>query len=224
MALLLLFIIRGYKRGFFKGVASTMGIVLAVFLTGLIYPYINIMLCDYTGIDETVKATIEKKLDIEDNVASMTRNQEMQFIDNLMLPDTVKTQLLENSNADTYIEIGAKDFKDFIVLYLSSIVMKGISYLITYIIIKTIIIIILALSDILNYIPIVNGINKVGGGAFGFCQGILVIWIFMGLVTVFSVFSWASSLMQMIDESIILSAIYKNNIFLKILVDIMNII
>jgi uncharacterized membrane protein required for colicin V production len=221
---MLLFVIRGYKRGFFKSAVSAIGIVLAVFLTGILNPFVNTLLYDYTSLDGWIKTQVETKLQLEENLDEMTRNQEVEFIDNLKLPDTIKKQLLENSNSDTYVELGVKNFSDFITEYIAGIVIKGIAYVVTYIVVLLIIVILIAVANIANYIPIVKSINKAGGIVFGLCQGMLIVWVIMGLITMFSVFEWASLLMKMIDESWILSNIYKNDIFLKIMVDIADII
>jgi hypothetical protein len=221
---MLIFIIRGYKRGFFKSAVSAIGIVLAVFLTGVLYPWVNTMLHNYTGIDDLVRTQVSERLHIEESINEMTRNEEVDFIDNLNLPETIKKQLIENSNAEEYVELGVKNFSDFVVVYITDIVVKGIAYIITYVLVFLIIIILCAATHIANYIPIVKSINKVGGVVFGFCQGMVVVWLLMGLITVFSIFQWASLLMKMIDDSWILSNIYKNDIFLKIVVDIVGII
>ena len=44
----------------------------------------------------------------------------------------------------------------------------------------------------------------------------------MLVITLFSAFSWGTDMMKMIDESKILTFVYKKNIFLKIVVDILD--
>ncbi len=43
----------------------------------------------------------------------------------------------------------------------------------------------------------------------------------MGIITMLSIFDWALQLMEMIDESQVLTWLYKKDIFLKIIVDIL---
>ena len=54
-AFMLLFMLRGYRIGLFKSAAGAIGIVLAVFLTALLYPGVNKLLCEQTALDETIK-------------------------------------------------------------------------------------------------------------------------------------------------------------------------
>ena len=56
---------------------------------------------------------------------------------------------------------------------------------------------------------------------FGLAQGILIVWLLMLIITFLSAFSWGNEMMAMIDESAILSYAYKENIFLKFIVDIL---
>ena len=63
-AFMLLFMLRGYRIGLFKSAAGAIGIVLAVFLTALLYPGVNKLLCEQTALDETIKNNIIKKLKI----------------------------------------------------------------------------------------------------------------------------------------------------------------
>lgn len=61
-AFMLLFMLRGYRIGLFKSAAGAIGIVLAVFLTALLYPGVNKLLCEQTALDETIKNNIIKNL------------------------------------------------------------------------------------------------------------------------------------------------------------------
>ena len=49
-AFMLLFMLRGYRIGLFKSAAGAIGIVLAVFLTVLLYPGVNKLLCEQKNL------------------------------------------------------------------------------------------------------------------------------------------------------------------------------
>lgn len=221
LAIILLFVARGYKKGFFKSTVSAIGIVLAVFLTVLLYPHVDKLLCRYTGMDEAVRSSIEKRFDFGEDAEKMTRAEEMKVIEALDLPENVKTWLIENSNTDTYVRLGIESFSEYLAVYLTDIAMKGISFALTYIVLLVCVYIFVGLSDIASNIPIVRGIDRLGGMVFGAAQAVLIIWAFMIIVTLFSSFEWAGKIMKMIDESSLLLYIYKKNIFLKFVVDIL---
>ena len=217
----MLLVFRGYRKGFFKSAASAIGIVLAVLLTAILYPGVNKLLCQYTVLDDVIEQKIIEKFELPEETKTATRNEEIDTIENLDLPDNVKGWLIANCNGETFLESGVDNVCSYIAKSLTAMVMRGISYVLTLLVLLLLLHILIMVLDVANYIPIVKSINKAGGAIFGAGQGILIVWIFMGIVTLLSTFSWAYQVMQMIDESPLLAWLYKKDIFLKIIVDIL---
>ncbi|MBC5663043.1 CvpA family protein [Coprococcus eutactus] len=221
LAFILLLVFRGYRKGFFKSAASAIGIVLAVLLTAILYPGVNKLLCQYTVLDDVIEQKIIEKFELPEETKTATRNEEIDTIENLDLPDNVKGWLIANCNGETFLESGVDNVCSYIAKSLTAMVMRGISYVLTLLVLLLLLHILIMVLDVANYIPIVKSINKAGGAIFGAGQGILIVWIFMGIVTLLSTFSWAYQVIQMIDESPLLAWLYKKDIFLKIIVDIL---
>lgn len=221
LAFILLLVFRGYRKGFFKSAASAIGIVLAVLLTVILYPGVNKLLCQYTVLDDVIEQKIIEKFELPEETKTATRNEEIDTIENLDLPDNVKGWLIANCNGETFLESGVDNVCSYIAKSLTAMVMRGISYVLTLLVLLLLLHILIMVLDVANYIPIVKSINKAGGAIFGAGQGILIVWIFMGIVTLLSTFSWAYQVIQMIDESPLLAWLYKKDIFLKIIVDIL---
>lgn len=221
LAFILLLVFRGYRKGFFKSAASAIGIVLAVLLTAILYPGVNKLLCQYTVLDDAIEQKIIEKFELPEETKTATRNEEIDTIENLDLPDNVKGWLIANCNGETFLESGVDNVCSYIAKSLTAMVMRGISYVLTLLVLLLLLHILIMVLDVANYIPIVKSINKAGGAIFGAGQGILIVWIFMGIVTLLSTFSWAYQVIQMIDESPLLAWLYKKDIFLKIIVDIL---
>ena len=221
LAFILLLVFRGYRKGFFKSAASAIGIVLAVLLTAILYPGVNKLLCQYTVLYDVIEQKIIEKFELPEETKTATRNEEIDTIENLDLPDNVKGWLIANCNGETFLESGVDNVCSYIAKSLTAMVMRGISYVLTLLVLLLLLHILIMVLDVANYIPIVKSINKAGGAIFGAGQGILIVWIFMGIVTLLSTFSWAYQVMQMIDESPLLAWLYKKDIFLKIIVDIL---
>lgn len=221
LAFILLLVFRGYRKGFFKSAASAIGIVLAVLLTAILYPGVNKLLCQYTVLDDVIEQKIIEKFELPEETKTATRNEEIDTIENLDLPDNVKGWLIANCNGETFLESGVDNVCSYIAKSLTAMVMRGISYVLTLLVLLLLLHILIMVLDVANYIPIVKSINKAGGAIFGAGQGILIVWIFMGIVTLLSTFSWVYQVIQMIDESPLLAWLYKKDIFLKIIVDIL---
>ena len=199
LAFILLLVFRGYRKGFFKSAASAIGIVLAVLLTAILYPGVNKLLCQYTVLDDVIEQKIIEKFELPEETKTATRNEEIDTIENLDLPDNVKGWLIANCNGETFLESGVDNVCSYIAKSLTAMVMRGISYVLTLLVLLLLLHILIMVLDVANYIPIVKSINKAGGAIFGAGQGILIVWIFMGIVTLLSTFSWAYQVIQMID-------------------------
>ena len=221
LAFILLLVFRGYRKGFFKSAASAIGIVLAVLLTAILYPGVNKLLCQYTVLDDVIEQKIIEKFELPEETKTATRNEEIDTIENLDLPDNVKGWLIANCNGETFLESGVDNVCSYIAKSLTAMVMRGISYVLTLLVLLLLLHILIMVLDVANYIPIVKSINIAGGAIFGAGQGIFIVRIFMGIVTLLSTFSWAYQVIQMIDESPLLAWLYKKDIFLKIIVDIL---
>lgn len=221
VALALLLILHGYKRGLFKSAVSMIGIVLAVFLTAFLYPYVNKLICQYTEIDEGIKAAIVKRFQIDIEETGLTRAEEMRLIEEISLPQNVKKWLIENGHKENFIAYKAKGFSDYVAIYLTELVMKGFAYLITCIVLMLSAWILIAISDIVTDIPIVHGIDKFGGVLFGAAQALILVWIVFIIITLLSAFEFGSVMMNMIEENAFLTWLYEKNIFLKFMVDIL---
>ena len=189
LAFILLLVFRGYRKGFFKSAASAIGIVLAVLLTAILYPGVNKLLCQYTVLDDVIEQKIIEKFELPEETKTATRNEEIDTIENLDLPDNVKGWLIANCNGETFLESGVDNVCSYIAKSLTAMVMRGISYVLTLLVLLLLLHILIMVLDVANYIPIVKSINKAGGAIFGAGQGILIVWIFMGIVTLLSTFS-----------------------------------
>ena len=66
-------------------------------------------------------------------------------------------------------------------------------------------------------LPVLHGINKLAGLVFGFGEGLLVVWIFFFVVTVFSPTNWGGEMFAMKSDSRILTWLYRENILFGLL-------
>ena len=71
--------------------------------------------------------------------------------------------------------------------------------------------------DMMSRIPVVNGLNKIGGFIFGLLNGVVYLWIACIIITIFSATAWGQYIFAQINDSVILSFIYNNNYLLELL-------
>lgn len=216
-AITALFLVRGYRRGLFKCAVSTIGIALAVFLTVIIYPYTAMLISEKTDADDKINSVIKEKM-CEITPDAPTRTEQMNIIDNLELNNSIKELLIENNNDEEYLELKVESFTDYVSVKLTDVIIRGIAYIITLLLMLIIVFIFVHFADIFTDIPIVRVIDKIGGLVLGLAESVVFIWILFLIIMLFSATEGGSALISMTEESPILNLLYENNLLFKIAV------
>ncbi len=200
----------GKKKGLIKVVFSMVSLILAMILTVIFSPTVTDMLRDndkvYTGITERVE-----QIFINDEEES---SDEESFIEKLVLPNSIKETLLENK------EKGIDNIKAYITEYLTEIVLKATGFIVTFVVLLVAIWVLSIALNIISKLPVLNQINKTTGLIAGLIHGFVIVWIMFMLITVFAGSGFGQSAFAMIEESVILSFIYDNNLLTKYIVNI----
>ncbi len=95
-------------------------------------------------------------------------------------------------------------------------ILKGMSFLITFIIALIVVLIVLKLLGLINKVPVVGKVNKILGLAGGAVEGYLVVSLVMLFVSLIAGTELGVSLTQNIDDNTFLSFLYYNNFLLQL--------
>ncbi len=220
-AVVLICVLVGLRRGLIKSAVSAVGIVGAIVLANICNPYVGDLLCKHTEIRNVVHNKIENNLGLEDVQDRLSVYEQEDYIEKLNLPEIVKDYIRSGDKKNPGGKDNTEKYLDYVTDYLTDMVMNGIAYILTVVIIGIVLLIALGISNILSGVPVIGGIDRAGGAVFGLAQGILIVWLAMLVITFLSAFPWGNQMMSMIDENDVLSYVYKKNIFLKIVVDIL---
>ena len=68
----------------------------------------------------------------------------------------------------------------------------------------------------MSRVPGISFLNRIAGAAFGLLQQLLVLWLLMLVVAVFSMTPWGSQFYEFVHGSMVLNLIYENNPILLI--------
>lgn len=144
------------------------------------------------------------------------------LIEELKLPAVIQNMLESNNNKTGYEKLAVKSFEEYIPSYMATLILNIISFVATFLLVVSFLWITVMTLDVIANLPIIHGINQVLGLVLGLVQGLVFVWIAFLIITVFSSVDLGRDLMLMIHNSKILSIIYDNNIFLKLLTDAMS--
>lgn len=211
----------GMKRGLVKTAFSFGSIFIVLILVNVLTPVVKEAIKS-TPIYDTVEQNIQKY--VEEHIAASTENMtetgnnnQKKIIEDLPLPNGIKKSLRENNNQKGYDSLAVKSFKEYIVSYLTDIVLNATTYIILFIILSILVKTLVEVLNLVTKLPVIHTFNMAGGALIGFAQAIIIVWLLCIVVTVFSSTTWGQQVCQGISENGILSFIYDNNLIQNII-------
>ncbi len=208
-------ILRGYRRGFIKSLASMVSLIIAIVLVNLATPYVTEFLKSQTPVYDYILEKCEKTFAVTQTEEKP--KQDDTVIDQLPLPDVLKNVIKESNTPEYYSALAAKSISDFVPKYMASLILNIVSFVVTFILVMSFIWLAVTTLNIIAALPVLSGINRVLGLALGFLQGLIIVWISFLIITIFSSSDIGKQLMAMIVESPILSGLYESNLLLDFL-------
>ena len=164
-------------------------------------------------IPETGKeATDEKKQSVEDDISE---NEKDTFIDDLNLPDIMKSDLIEKNASEMYQALLATVFRDYISVYITKLIINAGSFVGVYIILSVILWLIVKSSDIISKIPVIKGFNKLLGGITGAAEALIIVWVFFFVIIMFLGDEIGGKLLKDVQASAFLTYLFNKNILFR---------
>ncbi|MBR1598347.1 MAG: CvpA family protein [Lachnospiraceae bacterium] len=213
-------VIVGWARGFFRVLISVAGTIASLLVAVYFAPYVSSFLQEKTDMDEKLAVYIEQKLEFSDIGEETSKGVQVAIIDNLPLPDTLKDNILDNNNLETYDILKATGVYDYIAKSIAMVILNGAVFLVLILMCRVIFLFLGRLAKGLTTIPIVNSINRIGGAFLGAIQSLIAIWVFFLVLSITSTLSISASVIEQINDVWVLKLLYDNNVLLDIVGDL----
>ena len=205
LAILIVNVLIGIKRGLIKMLFSALSVVVVVIITSIFAPKLAEYLKDNTTWDDSLKSKTESFLldkgIIKDNVEI--------DVSELPLPDMIKDKIADGT--ENVIEQGVKGYNEAVVTKVSGVIFSAIVYIVFFVVAMALTSIICMILDVVSKLPVLNQINKTGGGIIGLIQGLIVVWLFMIIVMIFGNTEFAMAVHEDINSNPILTFLYDKN-------------
>lgn len=244
-------IVLGYKHGLFRSALKLVLLVLSLFLSYFLSPMLADVIIKYTNVDDyfkakaysvierTVKENVEEELNNEFGITSEdvveeitdeamktdpTRVQQVNIINKMNVPEFIKTALMDNNHDDARKSMGVNSFYEYISTYISYMIVNAIAFILAFAFLIIIFAIISIVSAVIVRIPIIGGINRLGGMLFGFFEALFIVWIcfvFVAIIPDTQIGNWFFS---QIDDSKMLTIIQEKNVFMKVVTGLNNLL
>lgn len=194
----------GYKKGLINEIFGIIGIFLAIFLALLSYKLVVKNIVPLTGLDKTVYTIIEQKfIDTEntnDSSINVPKNLQTYFDASIIINQTSSSNIEKTSN---FIVNAITIFILIIIYYIGIIIVKVI------------------LNNVAK-LPILHGINGIGGAIVGIVKNMIIVLILLTLISFYSTIGKANSITNAINNSFVTKQIYDSNFITTIIINIQN--
>lgn len=186
----------GYKRGLIKVAIKLLSFIVAIIIALTLYKPTANYIIQNTEIDDNIQTAITEKILPE----GATEEDEVQITTN------VPEMILE----------GAENTVKSISTTLTTKIIEILSLIGIFIITKIVLRVITLISNLIEKIPVIKQFNKAGGTIYGIIQGLLTCFTILAVISLISPFI-NQSYIEMINNSLLASKLYDNNILLNII-------
>lgn len=210
-------VLYGHHRGFIRLVVSIFAMILSMTVVRVSLPAVTTYLKENTTLQQTVSQNIVKAAGLAQEQSSGEEisdkpSAQRTMIENLNLPRTIKSALIENNNSEIYQMMGVQAFTDYVGNYLADTIINSAGFVLLFAAVYMASKLIIRWLDIIARLPIISGINKLAGAIAGGLEGLLFLWLACLLVTAFSGTEWGMMITRQIESSQWLSFLYSHNL------------
>ncbi len=212
IAILLIMVVVGFSKGFIRTLYTFLAFMVTFVLTYYFYPYVTQFLMTSTSLYTSLSEKISEVLNLSDLMNNMMgREEQVNAIGSLSLPEQMKEMLVANNNSEMFHLLGASSFEDYISGMLATWVINLISFIGLFILISLILSIVFGIIDLVSKLPLLNITNKAAGGLLGAIFGIGIVLIVMMGISMIITSGTKPEWITMMDESSVAKLFYYNN-------------
>lgn len=216
----LICVLIGWVQGLFKVIVSVAGLIVSIIVATYVAPHVSGYLEEHTQLDEKIAAYISEELQFSDVGQEATKGIQVAVINELPLPETLKSNILDNNNSEMYNALNVSSIYDYIAKSIAVVILNTVVFLLLIFICRVFFFFLGKSISALTKLPILHSIDKIGGGLLGVMKGLIWIWIFFLILSITSTFVWSQQIIAQIDQSTLLKLLYDNNVLLDIVGDL----
>ena len=143
----------GFCKGFIRKAVSAVSLILTLVLVTYINPYITTFIQNYTPIHENLQEKCSELFAGNEYNEDLKTDQVL-IIENMELPENLKTLLIENNNTEVYELLNVSGFHDYVGAYLANMIINAMSYLIAFLVVFTLLRVVLMALDVVTMLPL----------------------------------------------------------------------
>lgn len=161
---------------------------------------------------ESIDKNLLEQVKTQTLTGALTKKDQIKFIQGMELPEHLEKGLLENNTKDIKQEYGVDSFYEYVVCYITRMVVKAMAFVISFVIFGILFSLLYSLILAVAQLPILHGINKLGGVIVGFGEALLIVWIIFVIAFNAPENKFCSKMVSQVNENSALTFIQNHNI------------
>lgn len=201
IAILVLSIIMGYKKGLINVVFNIFAFFMALIATIILYRPVANIIINNTEIDDKIKSAIINNTTEEKQSEESSSNTGMQkYIEDAIknTADEAKSQVIETIANTVSIRV---------VEILTSIIL--------FIVIRAVLIVLKVFTQAIANLPLIKQFNELGGVVYGIAKGLIIVYIILTIMYFVVSINGKGNIAEAINNSYITKILYNNNIIVN---------
>lgn len=205
LAILLLCVFVGYKRGLTKCLINILAFLIAIVVSAMLFKPASAIIRSSTQVDENIQSSIVSVFEKEEEEKTNDEKNDspvMQYISDKVEEATEEKKKEIVNNTANEISIKIIDVLSFIGIFIA---------------VRIILLFVKALADLITKLPIIKQCDKIGGVIYGILQALIIIFVGLALITFISTAINKYELLDLVNQSYVGSILNNNNILLKLI-------
>lgn len=208
-----LIVFEGYRKGLVKMLFELAGMIIAFFLSKSLSFIIVDFLTEKTKFYSMVHDFFQTKAQwLTEFIQKGTTDAVVKMQEGIKLPQEMKSLLMQSFKG----EVSLGNF-DIFVNQLTDFAIKSLGFVITFLIVYSLLLLLVNLLDAFLKLPLLNLSNKVAGAVIGLGKSMLILYIIFALASPLIAFVADSNFVKEINKSVSSGVFYENNIILNYL-------
>lgn len=205
VAILAAFISIGYKKGLTGSLLKLVSFAVAIVLAILLYKPLANAIIDNTKIDEGMENSIIVTFSQEKKEKSTEQ------------PTGIQNTIMDTINQE--VNNAATEARNSVIQQSANKITRTIiniaSAIIIYIVARIILLVVSLVVKGITELPVIKQADKIGGAGYGILEGMLIIFILLGIIS-FATVLWPDNIVaKAVAKSALGNFLYNNNIILK---------
>ncbi len=202
----------GAFRGLLVSAFNLFSSVIALIIANILTPTVTKLIIS-SPLEQSIADGIAQRLMLNTSAPAATQPEQLNIINSLPLPDTLRDLLLDNNNSVMYEILGVNTFIDYISHYLAGIVVRALSTLAVFVISFAAVRLISCCIKVFSSFVVIKQLNLIGGAIVGGICSIVFLWIAVFCIQLFVGQPFFTKLCTAMEQSNIVVIFYAFNPF-----------